>query len=136
MINNCTLMGRLVAAPELRVTTTGKSVCSFRIAVDRNYTQGGERQADFLSCVAWNGTAEFVEKNFSKGDMIAVIGSIQTRTYEDKNGQKRTVSEISVKEVSFCGSRTAHTETQTETPLQSVELPDFEEIGTDEDLPF
>jgi single-strand DNA-binding protein len=131
-------MGRLVAAPELRVTTTGKSVCSFRIAVDRNYTQGGERQADFLPCVAWNGTAEFVEKNFSKGNMIAVTGSIQTRTYEDKNGQKRTVSEISVKEVSFCGTRPAHTETPTETQYQSVEaaMPDFEEIGAEEGLPF
>lgn len=131
MLNNCTLIGRLVAAPELRVTTTGKSVCSFRIAVDRNYTQGGERQADFLSCVAWNGTAEFVEKNFSKGNMIAVAGSIQTRTYEDKNGQKRTVSEIAVREVSFCGSRPAHTETPAE-PAYA----DFEEIDAEEGMPF
>lgn len=138
MLNNCTLIGRLTADPDLRVTTTNKSVCSFRIAVDRNYTQGGERQADFLTCVAWNGTAEFVSRNFSKGNMIAVTGSIQTRTYDDKTGQKRTVSEIAVREVSFCGTRPAHTETPAVVSYATSNdaLPDFEEIGAEEGLPF
>ena len=92
MINNVVLMGRLVATPELRSTGTGVSVASFTIAVDRAYAkQGEQRQADFIDCVAWRNTAEFITRYFQKGSMIAITGNIQTRTYEDKNGIKRTV---------------------------------------------
>ena len=80
MLNCVTLMGRLVADPELRTTGTGKSVCTFRIAVDRSFAKAGEqRQADFITIVAWENTANFVCRYFAKGSMIAVQGSIQTR---------------------------------------------------------
>ena len=99
-------MGRLVGDPELRTTTNGTSVTSFRIAVDRNFVrQGEERQADFIDIVAWRQTAEFVTRYFHKGSMIAVQGSIQTRNYEDKNGNKRTAVEVVADNVSFCGSK-------------------------------
>lgn len=106
MINVATIMGRLVADPELRKTPSGVSVTSFTVAVDRSYVkQGEERQADFIDVTAWRGTADFVAKWFHKGSMIAVSGSIQTRTYEDKNGNKRKAVEIIANEVSFCGDK-------------------------------
>ena len=106
MLNCAVLMGRLVGDPELRTTTNGTSVTSFRIAVDRNFVrQGEERQADFIDIVAWRQTAEFVTRYFHKGSMIAVQGSIQTRNYEDKNGNKRTAVEVVADNVSFCGSK-------------------------------
>ncbi len=107
MLNCAIIMGRLVADPELRTTNGGTSVTSFRVAVDRSFVrQGEERQADFIDVVAWRQTAEFVSKYFRKGSMIAVQGSIQTRNYEDKNGNKRTAVEIVADNVSFTGSRT------------------------------
>lgn len=106
MLNSVTLMGRLVADPELKTTQNGTSVASFRLAVERNYApQGQERQADFIPCVAWRQTAEFIGKYFTKGRMIAVEGSLQSRNYEDKNGQKRTAIEVIVERVHFTGER-------------------------------
>ena len=106
MLNVVALTGRLVEDPELKTTTNGVSVCSFRIAVDRDYApQGQERKADFINVVAWRGTAEFVAKFFRKGQMIAVNGSIQTRQYEDRRGNKRTAVEVVAGSVSFCGSK-------------------------------
>lgn len=106
MLNCAVLMGRLVADPELRTTPNGVSVTTFRIAVDRSFVrQGEERQADFIDIVAWRSTAEFVTRYFHKGSMIAVQGSIQTRSYEDKNGNKRTAFEVVADNVSFCGSK-------------------------------
>ncbi len=105
MLNTAIIMGRLTADPELRKTNTGLSVTSFTVAVDRNYKSGEERQADFINVVAWRGTADFVSTYFKKGQMIAVQGSIQTRNYEDKNGNKRTAVEIVADNVSFCGSK-------------------------------
>ena len=108
MLNSVTLMGRLVADPELKTTQNGTSVVSFRLAVERNYTpQGQERQADFLPCVAWRQTAEFISRYFTKGRMIAVEGSLQSRNYEDKNGQKRTAYEVVVDQAYFADSRPA-----------------------------
>ena len=108
MLNNVTLMGRLVADPELKTTQNGTSVVSFRLAVERNYApQGQERQADFIPCVAWRQTAEFIGKYFGKGRMIAVEGSLQSRNYEDKNGQKRTAYEVIVDQAYFADSRPA-----------------------------
>lgn len=146
MLNCIVLMGRLVADPELRTTTTGKSVCSFRIAVDRGYVKAGEeRKADFIPVVAWEGTANFVSRYFSKGSMIAVQGQLQSRQYEDNSGAKRTVYEVLARDVSFCGSK-AETGTNTAfaAPAQAAPAPayqtavpgDFEEITDDEDLPF
>lgn len=105
MLNTAIIMGRLTADPELRKTTSGLSVTSFTVAVERNYKSGEERQADFINVVAWRGTADFVSTYFKKGQMIAVQGSIQTRNYEDKNGIKRTAVEIVADNVSFCGSK-------------------------------
>jgi single-strand DNA-binding protein len=105
MLNTVVLMGRLTAAPELRTTTSGTSVTSFTLAVDRRYTQDGEKRADFINCVAWRSTADFIAKYFSKGDLIAVTGAIQTRNYEDKNKNKRTAVEVVVNEASFCGGK-------------------------------
>ena len=143
MINSVVLMGRLVADPELRTTTTGKSVCTFRIAVDRSYVrQGEQRQADFITCVAWEQTGNFISRYFTKGSMIAVAGSIQTRNYEDKNGQKRTAFEVNVREASFTGPKAdSGTQAAPAAPAQapayqSAATNDFEEITDDEDLPF
>jgi len=95
MLNVIALMGRLVADPELRHTPNGIATCTFRIAVDRNFVRAGEeRKADFIDIVAWRQSAEFVCKYFHKGNMIAVNGSLQTRNYEDKNGNKRTAYEV------------------------------------------
>ncbi|MDE5995077.1 MAG: single-stranded DNA-binding protein [Oscillospiraceae bacterium] len=106
MLNAAIIMGRLTATPELRTTGTGISVTSFSVAVDRAYAKPGEeRQTDFINVVAWRNTADFVTRFFTKGQMIAVQGSIQTRNYEDKNGNKRTAVEIVADNVSFCGSK-------------------------------
>lgn len=106
MLNICALMGRIVADPELKTTQSGISVTSFRIAVDRNTVDSsGNRQTDFIDIVAWRTTAEFVCKYFTKGQMIALNGRIQTRSYEDKQGNKRTAVEVVADNVSFCGSK-------------------------------
>lgn len=99
-MNKAILMGRLVRDPELRSTQNGDTVCNFTVACDK-YGKG----ADFLDCVAWNKTAEFVKKYFPKGRMISLVGRIQTRDYTDKTGNKRKAVEIVVEEVSFCGDK-------------------------------
>ena len=108
MLNVVAIMGRLVAYPELKTTQQGTSVCSFRIACDRNFArQGEQRQADFIDIVAWRSQAEFVCKYFQKGSLIAINGRIQTRNYQDKNGSNRTAVEIVTSNVSFAGSKAA-----------------------------
>lgn len=106
MLNVVALMGRLVADPELRKTSSDVSVATFRIAVDRAFVrQGEERQADFISIVCWRQTADFVCKYFHKGDMIALNGRIQTRSYEDNQGNRRTAFEVVADNISFTGSK-------------------------------
>lgn len=122
MINSVCLMGRLTADVVLRTTTSGTSVASFTIAVDRNQK---EKKTDFINIVAWRNTAEFVSKYFHKGDMIALEGSIQTRNYEDKNGNKRTAFEVVAEDVSFCGGKTERKE---EPKIDVDPFADFEEI--------
>lgn len=147
MLNCAVLMGRLTADPVRSVTQTGKEVCSFQIAVDK--TVNGERKADFINIVAWEGSAVLVEKYFRKGSMIAIQGSIQTRPYEDKHGNKRTAFEIVAKEISFCGDKKETSQAPTTmsapaTPSESADsglngyysnatAADFEEIGCDDD---
>lgn len=105
MLNIVAIMGRLVADPELRTTQNGTNVCSFRIACDRNYTASGqERQTDFIDVVAWRQSAEFISKYFQKGSMIAIDGSLQSRQYQDKNGNNRTAVEVLANHISFAGS--------------------------------
>ena len=155
MINSVVLMGRLTADPELRTTQTGKSVASFTLAVDRDFQQSGEKQADFISVVAWGKTAEFIDKYFCKGRMIAVVGRIQTRTYTDKDGNKRKATEVMADKVSFTGEKAEPSEHEpsriegyepagkTRSPVaapdvgyESGDLGDFTELSSDDDLPF
>ena len=106
MLNRVVLMGRLVAEPELKTTNTGISVCSFRIAVDRSYVkQGAERQADFIDIVAWRQNAEFLCKYFTKGQLIALEGSLQSRTYQDRDGNNRYITEVVVDSFFFTGDK-------------------------------
>lgn len=148
MINTVALMGRLTYDPELKSTASGVSVLRFQIAVDRNYQrQGTERQADFIDCVAWRQTAEFVSRYFRKGSLIAVEGSIQTQNYTDKDGNNRKSVEVVANNVSFCGSKN---DSGTNAPAQqaafeqpapsyaSAQGSDFEEIvdEDEDDLPF
>lgn len=106
MLNNVTIMGRLVRDPELRRTDSGTAVCSFRIACERDFAgKGEERECDFPDCVAWASTGEFVCRNFRKGDMIALSGRLQTRNWTDNKGGNQRRVEIRVDNVSFCGGR-------------------------------
>ena len=105
-MNVACITGRLTKDPELNKTGNGNAVLSFYVAVDRSYQKTGEeRKTDFIACVAWRQTAEFIARNFSKGQMIAVNGELQTREYEDRNGVKRIATEIMVNNVSFCGDK-------------------------------
>ena len=134
MINNCTFMGRLCMDPEPRQTRNGKSVTSFDIAVQRTYDK---EHADFIPIVCWGGTADFVTSYFHKGDMIGVKGSIQTRNYEDKQGNKRTAVEILAETVSFCGGKKQATTPPEEPPAPEPDVDkDYSTLDTDDDLPF
>ncbi|MBR2100635.1 MAG: single-stranded DNA-binding protein [Eubacterium sp.] len=146
MINTVALMGRLTYDPELRSTPSGVSVIRFQVACDRNYQKSGEdRQADFIDCVAWRQTAEFISRYFRKGSMIAVEGSIQTSNYTDKDGNKRKQVEVVANNVSFCGSKaeSGMDQTQSYAPAApsyaNASNSDFEEIvdsDSEDDLPF
>lgn len=105
MLNVVAIMGRLVADPELKTTPAGINVCAFRIACDRSFVQQGQqRQADFIDVVAWRHNADFLCKHFAKGGMVAVQGRLQTRQYQDRNGNKRTAVEVVADSLSFAGS--------------------------------
>lgn len=144
MINTVALMGRLTYEPELRTTPSGVSVLRFQVACDRSYQRAGaERQADFIDCLAWRQTAEFISRYFHKGSMIAIEGSIQTSNFTDKNGQNRKTTEVVVNNASFCGSKNesgsapAQAFQQPAPSYASADSSDFEEIvDDDEDLPF
>lgn len=139
MLNKSIIMGRLTADVELRATQSGKSVASFTLAVDRDFKgQNGEKETDFINCVAWQGTAEFVAKYFKKGNMAVVSGRLQTRKYETQDGQKRTETEIIAESVYFGESKK---ETANDTPAMQPETPSadisgFIPVGDDENLPF
>lgn len=131
MINKFIGVGRLSKDPELRATTTGTTVCNFTIAIQRRFQNSqGEYDADFLNCIAFNKAAELVNTWFKKGDWIGVVGSVQTRTYDDSSGKRNWITEIIVNEVSFVGNKT-----------QSDNLPELpEEFGEEttntDELPF
>lgn len=107
MLNHISLMGRLTRDPELRYTQSGTAVASFSLAVERDFgsRESGERQTDFIDCVAWRQTGEFVSKYFSKGNMAAVSGRLQIRDWNDKEGNKRRSAEVVVDNVYFCESK-------------------------------
>jgi single-strand DNA-binding protein len=104
-MNKVILIGRLCNDVELRRTNSGKAVASYRIAVDRQFKQEGQPEADFLNCVAFGSNGEFAEKHLAKGTKIAIEGKIQTRTYDDKDGKKVYVTEIIVDRHEFCESK-------------------------------
>ena len=158
MLNVVALNGRLTHTPELKTTQNGTSVCSFSIAVDRTYTpKGEERKADFIDIVAWRQTAEFICKYFQKGSMIAIDGSIQTRSYQDKQGSNRTAVEVLANHISFAGPKAAEKPAVRDFDQQTknytneakaaqnapqsqqatdADLDNFIEIADDGDLPF
>lgn len=132
-MNTAVIMGRLTDNPELKETNNGIPVTSFCVAVNKRYSKGEEQGADFLDCVAWRKTAEFVTKYFHKGSMIGIEGHLQTRVWEDKNGNKRKSTEIVADNVSFCGGKNENN--------NSSGAPAFDTmVNTDEneewDLPF
>lgn len=157
-MNKTILIGRLTADPELRQTQSGIASCRFTIAVNRKYkNEQGEYEADFITCVAWRQTAEFVSRYFSKGKMIAVEGTLHTGSYQDKNypDVKHYTTDVYVDNVEFCGDKggsstapaaatqsytpTAQTQPQAAAQAsteQSFDLSDFEEILSDGDVPF
>jgi single-strand DNA-binding protein len=123
-MNHVSIIGRLTADAEMRSTQTGKAVCSFNVAVD-NY--GKDNGASFIPCVAWEKTAEFVSKYFKKGSQIGLEGRLQSRQYEDKDKKKRTVLELVVNQVHFCGSKAENSAPKNEY---------VETAMTEEELPF
>lgn len=148
MLNVSILQGRLCADPELKHTQNNVAVASFAIAVERSYVKSGEeRQADFIDIVAWRNTAEFVCKYFRKGQMIAVQGSIQTRTYTDKDGNKRKAVEVIADNVHFADSKRSTDEAQPQQAQQTSSPPpqpctsgtqaSYSEVAiNNDDLPF
>lgn len=130
-MNKVILLGRLTKDPDVRYTqSTNTQVTSFTLAVNRRFVkQGEERQADFISCVSWNKTAEFVSKYFKKGQQVGVIGRIQTRNYDDEQGIKHYVTEVIAEEVYFAGDK----KDATQNDIQTTD--DFE-ITNSDDLPF
>lgn len=131
MINNIVLMGRICHDLELKKTPSGLSVLKFSIAVDRGYTkQGEERKADFIDLVAFRHNAEFIERYFNKGAMIAITGKLQVENYTDKDGNKRKSVEVVVDSASFCGGK------NDSKPNIDIAPPEFEVIDDDEELPF
>lgn len=150
MLNVAALNGRLTAEPELRHTSNDVPVTSFTLAVDRGYVKAGqERQCDFIDIVCWRQTAEFVAKYFRKGQLVAVDGSIQTRNYTDRDGNKRKATEIVASNVSFAESKKSQQQSggadEIRRNAEEAGVPvnvsqggdsDFVEIDGDDDLPF
>ena len=136
MLNIAVIMGRLTAEPELKTTPNGVTVTSFTVAVNRNHKSGEEQKTDFINCVAWRSTAEFITKYFHKGSMIAINGSIQQRSYTDKDGNKRTAFEILVDNANFCGSKNeSNSNTSDDVDIEVSD--DFDEVDmSEDDLPF
>lgn len=137
MLNKAILMGRLTADPELKTTPQGTAVTSFTLAVERNYSKD-EKQTDFINIVAWRNTAEFICKYFTKGQLVAVEGNIQTRKYTDKDGNKRIAFEIVAEQVYFAEKKTRIDENTNLNEAQDITVNSqgFEEIEDDAELPF
>ena len=139
--NKVILVGNLTEEPQLKATPSGVAVVSFRIAVSRKFKSEGQPEADFFTIVAWRNTAEFIGRNFRKGDTILVCGQLQQRMYEDKEGIKRSVVEVVADEVSFAGYKKPSeggnaVPNAPQAQAQAVADANFEELGTGDDLPF
>lgn len=138
MFNLVVLTGRLTADPELKTTANGIPVTTFSIAVDRRYRSGEERQTDFINIVAWRQSAEFITKYFKKGNLIGIEGSIQTRRYQDKNGNNRTAFEVVASNVQFVESKRDSSASTEPASFSNADVNDFADLGdaSDDDLPF
>ena len=144
-LNKVVLAGRLTSTPEPKQTATGVSVLSFTLAVNRRYASKNEQgenqtQADFITVVAWRNTADFIAKYFKKGSAICITGSIQTRSWQDQQGQRRYATEVVADEAMFVDSRgesgAADGYAQPSFSSNGAVTPNFEEHNTDDDLPF
>ena len=139
MINKVILIGRLVADPELKQTTSNISVCKFTIAINRPFVpkDGGEKQSDFINIVVWRNTAEFVSKYFSKGKMIIVEGALRNNNYTDSNGVKHYTIEVHADNVSFGGDKNDAEQKPKQQQESKVDVPDFDlSEFEDGDVPF
>lgn len=150
MLNKVILMGRFTKDPELRSTPQGASVCNFSIAVTRNFKNNGNYESDFINCVAWRNTAEFISKYFKKGNLVCVEGSLQSRSWE-QDGQKRSTIEVTVENTYFVESKKSAEGAGDDAPAafsapkapsapapekESFSSEGFAAFDTDEDLPF
>lgn len=138
-MNKVQLVGRLTRDVELKTTASGVSVCSFTIAVNRRFKNPqGEYEADFINCVAWRQSAELLAKYFTKGRMVGLVGSIQTRSYDNKDGQRVYITEVCVEEVHFVESRKSEA-VESRSDDESIPMPEpgmFPVMPGDDDLPF
>ena len=140
--NKVILMGRLTNAPELKQSSSGVAVTSFNIAVDRRYNKGEEKQCDFITIVAWRQTADFICKYFGKGQAILVCGELQTRSWEDQQGNKRYATEVVANEACFCEAKKDSENNSSPNTFNGSQgvfggsQPNFEDMSSDEGLPF
>jgi single-strand DNA-binding protein len=133
-MNVICLKGRFTAKPELKKTKSGLSAVGFTMAVDRDYkSKDGQKLTDFINCIAYRGTAEFICGYFDKGDMIAIVGELNSRVREDRNGNKFTVHEVIVSKAEFCGSKKKEASTDN---APSDDSPKFTDLEDGDDLPF
>lgn len=135
MLNNINLMGRLVREPELRKTPSGVSQLRFCVAVDRDYKSAdGTKQTDFINCVAWRATADFIHKYFHKGDPILMSGRLEISSYTDKDGNKRTAAEVNVDNTYFCGGKSDRSAAPASAGIDVT--PTFTELDDEDDGTF
>ena len=141
-LNKVILVGRMTSDPELKQTQSGHPVTSFTVAVNRKFQKDTEQTADFINCVAWRQTAEFLANHFHKGNSICVVGSIQTRSFTTQNGEKRYITEVVADEVRFVDSKSDNN-SSAPAPTTITYIPEaystgasFDEVAVDDDLPF
>ena len=141
--NKVILGGRLTANPEIKQTQSGVPVCSFSLAVNRKYSKEGQQETDFINCVAWRNTAEFLGKYFKKGSSICIVGSIQVRSWTDSNNQKRYATDVMVDEVLFVDSKNESQGAQDAGAMPYIpdaykvpESANFEDANDNDGLPF
>lgn len=138
--NKVILQGNLTADPEVKATPTGVSVTNFTLAVDRKYNKGEEKQADFITVIAWRHTADFISRYFTKGSAILIEGELQTRSWTDKEGNKRYATEVVASVAEFCEAKRSAETNSLPPAYNGAQAKDFapqwEELDSDEPLPF
>lgn len=135
-MNSVALIGRLTRDPELKATSNNISVCSFTLAVDRRFKSEGQPTADFINCIAWRNTADFIKKYFTKGNKMAATGSIQTRSWQDQQGNTRYATEVIVDSVDFCESKRNDNPQLAGTEAGYNDAEDYYPVDEEGDIPF